>query len=159
MDGLQDALLVIAFAAAAAALAVAFLALRLAGGRDRARPATPEQDLVTTVAARTPEETDLRRLSERIAALEVRSRAGGGAVSVGLGLVRFNAFDDTGGNQSFALALLDASRDGIVLSSLHSRQTTRLYIKHISNGTPDSPLSDEESRALQQAGLQQTPEA
>ena len=38
-----------------------------------------------------------------------------------IGLVRFNPFEDTGGNQSFALALLDANGDGIVFSSLHTR--------------------------------------
>lgn len=74
-----------------------------------------------------------------------------------IGLVRFDAFDDTGGAQSFALALLDGSADGIVLTSLHSRQATRLYVKAIRRGAGDAPLSDEELRALEEAGVR--PEA
>ena len=48
-----------------------------------------------------------------------------------VGLVRFNPFEDTGGNQSFALALLDAEGNGWVLSSLHARTGTRVYAKPI----------------------------
>src|SRR4029079_6062887 len=50
-----------------------------------------------------------------------------------VGVVRFNPLEDTGGNQSFALALLDSNGDGVVMSSLHSRQATRIYIKTIVN--------------------------
>lgn len=65
-----------------------------------------------------------------------------------LGLVRFNPFEDTGGNQSFALALLDLQGDGFVVSSLHSRQATRVYGKAITGGRAEGALSDEESEAL-----------
>ncbi|MGH2513376.1 MAG: DUF4446 family protein, partial [Candidatus Limnocylindrales bacterium] len=65
-----------------------------------------------------------------------------------IGLVRFNPFEDTGGNQSFALALLDAEEDGIVISSLHSRGTTRIYAKAVAAGRPEATLSNEESEAL-----------
>jgi hypothetical protein len=68
-----------------------------------------------------------------------------------VGLVRFNPFEDTGGNQSFALALLDGNGDGFVVSSLHARTGTRLYAKSVSAGASDSALSDEESEALRQA--------
>jgi len=71
-----------------------------------------------------------------------------------IGLVRFNPFEDTGGNQSFALALLDSKRDGIVVSSLHSRQNTRVYLKAIVGGRSETALSDEESEALRKAGGQ-----
>ena len=67
------------------------------------------------------------------------------------GLVRFNPFEDTGGNQSFALALLDGLGDGFVVSSLHARAGTRLYAKAVAAGTAESALSDEESEALRQA--------
>lgn len=70
-----------------------------------------------------------------------------------LGLVRFDAFEDAGGAQSFALVLLDDDGDGIVLTSLHSRQTTRLYIKGVRRGVADAPLSAEEVRAMQHAGI------
>ncbi|HEY6571254.1 MAG TPA: DUF4446 family protein [Candidatus Limnocylindrales bacterium] len=67
------------------------------------------------------------------------------------GLVRFNPFEDTGGNQSFALAILDADGNGIVMSSLHSRTGTRIYAKAISRGRAEAALSDEEGEALRLA--------
>jgi hypothetical protein len=68
-----------------------------------------------------------------------------------VGLVRFNPFEDTGGNQSFALALLDAQGNGWVLSSLHARSGTRVYAKAVHEGRSDGALSDEESAAIKQA--------
>jgi hypothetical protein len=68
-----------------------------------------------------------------------------------VGLVRYNPFEETGGNQSFALALLDASGDGWVLSSLHARSGTRVYAKAIWGGRSDAGLSAEETAAIGQA--------
>jgi hypothetical protein len=76
-----------------------------------------------------------------------------------IGLVRFNPFEDTGGNQSFALALLDGRGDGFVVSSLHSRNGTRIYAKAIAKGTAETALSEEESAALQQALAKPAPGA
>lgn len=91
---------------------------------------------------------DVHGLATRTRAVEAASRL---AVQ-SAGLVRFNPFrEDTGGNLSFALALLDADNNGIVLSSLHSRTSTRMYIKAITAGVPDQTLSDEETEALNQA--------
>lgn len=67
------------------------------------------------------------------------------------GLVRYNPFDDTGGNQSFALALLDADGNGVVVSSLHARQNTRVYAKAVTGGSSEAALSHEEAEALRQA--------
>jgi hypothetical protein len=68
-----------------------------------------------------------------------------------IGLVRFNPFEDTGGNQSFALALLDMNGDGLIVSSLHARTLTRVYGKAVVGGKSEAALSDEESAALRQA--------
>ena len=68
-----------------------------------------------------------------------------------VGLVRYNPFEETGGNQSFALALLDGAGDGWVLSSLHARSGTRVYAKAIKAGRADAGLSEEETAALGQA--------
>jgi hypothetical protein len=68
-----------------------------------------------------------------------------------VGLVRYNPFEETGGNQSFALALLDAAGDGWVLSSLHARAGTRVYAKAIKAGRADAGLSAEETAAIAQA--------
>ena len=69
-----------------------------------------------------------------------------------VGLLRFNPFDDTGGNQSFALALLNDQGDGVVISSLHSRETTRIYGKPVKNFAEDGfEFSAEESHAIEGA--------
>lgn len=69
-----------------------------------------------------------------------------------VGFRRFNPFSDTGGNQSFSLALLDAHDDGFMISSLHSRENTRLYAKVITDGkASDQNLSKEEQEVLNQA--------
>ena len=68
-----------------------------------------------------------------------------------IGLVRFNPFEDTGGNQSFALALLDGHGDGFVVSSLHARAGTRVYAKAIAGGASEAALSAEEGEALRLA--------
>ena len=67
------------------------------------------------------------------------------------GLVRFNPFPDTGGNQSFALVLLDESDDGVIVSSLHSRTGTRIYAKAVNAGKADTSLSTEEQEAIDEA--------
>lgn len=68
-----------------------------------------------------------------------------------VGLVRYNPFGDTGGDQSFALALLDARGDGIIISSLHGRTATRFYAKPVKAGASLLSLSEEEKEALEQA--------
>lgn len=70
-----------------------------------------------------------------------------------VGFVRFNPFPTTtGGDQSFALSLLDETDTGFVLSSLHSRDTTRFYAKTVKNGKGDGhELSKEELKAIKNA--------
>jgi uncharacterized protein DUF4446 len=65
-----------------------------------------------------------------------------------VGLVRFNPFEDTGSDQSFAIALLDDARDGVVISSLHGRSNTRVFAKPVTGGESAHALSDEEARAI-----------
>ena len=68
-----------------------------------------------------------------------------------VGVVRFNPFADTGGDQSFAIALLDGEGNGIVLSSLHSRTDTRVFAKQVQSGRSRHALSDEEQDAIRKA--------
>ncbi len=65
-----------------------------------------------------------------------------------IGMVRYNPFDDTGSDQSFAIALLDDRRDGVVISSLHGRSNTRIFAKPVADGSSPHNLSDEESEAI-----------
>ncbi|OGG08969.1 hypothetical protein A2154_05215 [Candidatus Gottesmanbacteria bacterium RBG_16_43_7] len=69
-----------------------------------------------------------------------------------IGLVRFNPFADTGGAQSFVLALLDSAENGIVMTSLYARTGNRWYIKHVKSGKgSELELSKEERAAIENA--------
>jgi hypothetical protein len=99
---------------------------------------------------------DLRGIESKLAAIASRLERleGQGRLAVQrVGVVRYNPFEDTGSNQSFALALLDGNNDGLVLSSLHSRQQTRVFLKPIVRGRCEIALSGEETEALRKAGL------
>jgi hypothetical protein len=69
-----------------------------------------------------------------------------------IGLLRFNPFNDTGGDQSFIVSLLDANNTGLVISGLFSRSGMRWYAKKVVNGEGhEHELSDEEKKALKAA--------
>ena len=68
-----------------------------------------------------------------------------------IGVVRFNPFRNTGGDQSFVLALLDNHDSGILLTSIHGREGTRMYIKPVEYGRSAQAMSTEEEAALSAA--------
>jgi len=68
-------------------------------------------------------------------------------------IIRFNPFKETGGDQSFAIALLDPQDNGLIISSLFTREGNRIYSKPIENGQSSYPLSKEELEALKKAGV------
>lgn len=68
-----------------------------------------------------------------------------------IGLVRFNPFRETGGDHSFSLAVLDGNNTGFIITGLHTRERTRLYLKEIKKGKGDSELSGEEIKAFEKA--------
>ena len=68
-----------------------------------------------------------------------------------IGIVRFNPFKEVGGNQSFSLALLDGNDNGIVITSLYTREENRVYGKPIKNGQSEYLLSEEEKKAIELA--------
>lgn len=63
-------------------------------------------------------------------------------------LLRYNPYEDTGGNVSFTLGLLDAEKSGVIITSLHTRSGTRLYAKEVSKGKSNLQLSKEEYEVL-----------
>ena len=66
------------------------------------------------------------------------------------GIIRFNPFKDVGGNQSFAIAFLNGKGNGITISSLYSREGTRIYAKSIIAGESEKyPLTEEEKEAIE----------
>ena len=67
-------------------------------------------------------------------------------------LIRFNPFEEAGGDQSFVIALLDGNNNGIVVSSLHSRGGTRVYAKQVVGAKPAAhQFSKEEKEAVEKA--------
>lgn len=68
-----------------------------------------------------------------------------------VGIVRYDAFPDIGGHQSFALAVMDERGDGVVLSGIHSRQEMRVYAKPLRAYASPIGLSEEEKQAIREA--------
>jgi hypothetical protein len=66
-------------------------------------------------------------------------------------LVRYDAFEDIGGQQSYSLCLLDGNKDGILITYLTGRNSTRSYTVSVKSGVASRKLSDEESRAMDEA--------
>jgi len=89
----------------------------------------------------TPSNLDLNRQLEKIDSCLQKTS-----------FTRFNPFNDVGGNQSFILVLLDNANSGVIITSLHNRNNTRIYAKQIKNGQgKPAALSKEEKTALNQA--------
>lgn len=71
-----------------------------------------------------------------------------------IGVLRFNPFKDTGGNQSFVLTLLNENNSGLVLSSLYTRAGNRWYVKRVEKGTGvEHELSKEEEEVIKKAQI------
>jgi hypothetical protein len=150
-------------ALAAAALALASLGVNAVLYRHLRRMRTDQQvvlgeeraDLVSHAAAldasfRTLHDyvTDIaERLDARMGVAEGRLD---GAIAH-CGLIRYDAYNEMSGRQSTSIALLDSSRSGVVLSSIHHRDQARLYAKQVSEGKGELRLSPEEEEALRLA--------
>lgn len=98
---------------------------------------------------------ELKEVKSRTAKLEEatgRLETNGAFHVQRLGVVRFNPFSDTGGAQSFTMAILDGKNDGVVMTSLYARSGNRWYVKQINDGRgKDIELSKEELSAIKQA--------
>jgi len=156
-NGSQGTLvLLLILAVAILAVAVVMLAISLRADRNRwrrlfdgAQGETLERRLDQLLRAREEDQVEWRKLRDRVESLDRR------IVSAKrfAGLVHYDAFDDVGGDQSFALALYDERGDGIVLTSVVGRASTRLYCKTLVEGHSDRQLGDEELQAIEQAAL------
>lgn len=92
-------------------------------------------------------ESNVKQMEASITKLEKRSLKSLQKMS----LVRFDAFENVGGELSFAIALLDLQGDGLVISSINSREESRVYAKPVSNGVSKFNLSEEEKTAVKTA--------
>jgi hypothetical protein len=68
-----------------------------------------------------------------------------------IGVVRYNPFNEIGGNQSFVVAMLDGKNNGFVISSLFAKEGTRIFTKTVKSGKSEYALSKEEVEAVQKA--------
>jgi len=121
--------------------------VRSAGGRAARAGNAPRVDRGEDALRIDMLSTQLDALGGRMTAAEAQGKLSLQKV----GVVRYNPFEDTGSNQSFALAMLDSSANGFVLSSLHSRQQTRVFLKQVTGGKAETALSNEEAEAIRRA--------
>jgi len=68
-----------------------------------------------------------------------------------IGITRFTPFKEIGGDQSFSIALLDKKDNGIIVTSIYSKERSRVFAKEIKNGESTYKLSQEEEVAIQKA--------
>lgn len=94
---------------------------------------------------------DLHRAVDEVAAALARvDRRVDGALSHA-GLIRYDAYEETGGHQSASVALLDSTRSGIVLTAIQGRDYARVYVKQLDRGRASIALSPEEVQAVERA--------
>jgi len=106
------------------------------------------EELLSSQVEKTEKQQEkLKKALERINNLEETSKT----TFQKVGLVRFNPFKETGSDQSFSVALLNAEDDGFVITSLYGRDENRVYAKPIKNGESNYSLAEEEQQALNQA--------
>ena len=95
---------------------------------------------------------DLTHLNDRVSFLENDARKN----LQNVGVVRFNPFKETGGSQSFAVALTDKDNNGVVISSLYARDRMSVFAKPLSQGTSTYTLTKEEQEAIKQSSINKT---
>jgi Protein of unknown function (DUF4446) len=134
--------------AVALALAVRVRRLRagqevLLGGRTR--------DLVDFAVSLQGRIDDLHRAVDEIAAgLSRVDRRVDGAIT-NTAVIRYDAYEDTGGQQSASYAFLDATRTGTVVTAIQGRDYARIYVKELDHGKASVALSPEEQQAVERA--------
>lgn len=161
MHNLNSTAGIVAIAAAAVGAAAlvlgVFLAVRLRRVRAEQRVVLGErrEDLVTHAARLQSDFGALNAYLQDVATrledrMTVAERRLDGAIAYS-SLVRYDAYGEMSGRQSTSIALLDANRTGIVLSSIHHRDQARLYAKQINEGRGELELSPEEDEAIRLA--------
>jgi Protein of unknown function (DUF4446) len=154
-----DIVSIAAAAVAGIALAVCvLLALTLRSLRAAQRAVLGEREPTDVVAyvVRLEEELTVLRdyLDDAAARLDSRLRRAEGRLDGAIShraVVRYDAYGEMSGRQSLSLALLDASRSGVVLSSILHRDQARIYVKQVRDGESELKLSPEEEEALRLA--------
>lgn len=158
LDALRDMAGLLALVAVVVALVALAIALRVRGDRSgQAAPPLAADPVLDQLLASQMQRLD--RIGDEVMAQAGRLRLierDARHMVQRVGIVRFNPFEETGGNQSFVVALLDGESNGVLLTSLHARAGTRVYLRTVVGGRCDVTLSAEESEALRQAGVEVT---
>jgi uncharacterized protein DUF4446 len=109
------------------------------------------KDLVDFAVSLQARIDDLHRaVDEVVAGLARVDRRVDGTVT-NTAIVRYDAYEDTGGHQSASLALLDSGRTGLVLTAIQGRDYARIYMKELERGRASVALSPEEQEAVERA--------
>lgn len=144
-------------AAAALILAVLLVLVWLDGRRARAErqsvlgDTAGRPDLVDFAITLQARVDDLHRAVDEIAAAVARVDRRMDATIARTAIVRYDAYESTGGRQSASVALLDANRSGVVLSAIQGRDYARVYVKELDQGKASVALSPEEQQAVERA--------
>jgi hypothetical protein len=161
VHGLTSTAGIVALAAAAVAAVALILSLVLALRLRRVRAAQRtvlgdgRQDLVAHAAALQSQFEALNEYVQDVAGqldhrMNVAEQRLDGTIAY-RSVVRYDAYGEMSGRQSTSIALLDANRSGLVLSSIHHRDQARLYTKQVHEGRGELELSPEEEEAIQLA--------
>jgi hypothetical protein len=94
---------------------------------------------------------DLHRAVDEVAAGLARVDRRVDGVVANTAIVRYDAYEDTGGHQSASLALLDSARTGLVVTAIQGRDYARIYMKELDRGRASVALSPEEQEAVERA--------
>ena len=147
----------IAIAAAAIAVVAIGLALALHMRLRRVRRAqvallgSGSRDLVDFAVSLQGRIDGLHRAIDELAASFGRLERRLDSTVSRVAVVRYDAYENTGGHQSASVALLDSSRSGLVLSAIQGRDYARIYIKELDDGRAAASLSPEEQQAVERA--------
>ncbi len=148
------AVAIVAGALAALALLVAVLAQRRVRRLHAAQQAIlggSSRDVVDFAVSLQGRIDDLHRVVDEVAAgLSRVDRRVDGAIT-NTAVVRYDAYEDTGGRQSASFAFLDATRSGTVVTAIQGRDYARIYVKDLDRGTTAVALSPEELEAVERA--------
>jgi len=145
---------IVAAAVAVLALVIAFalhVRLRRVRAAQKALLATGGSDLVDFAVSLQGRIDGLHRSVDEVSAALGRLERRLDSTVSRLAVVRYDAYEQTGGHQSASVALLDASRTGVVLSAIQGRDYARIYIKELDDGRAAVSLSPEEQQAVDRA--------
>jgi hypothetical protein len=144
-----------AIAVAVAAVAIAVLAYRKLNTIVRAQEVLlggeGKTDMVEFAVSLQGRVDDLHRAFDELAAALSRVDRRVDTALSRTALIRYDAYEDTGGHQSASIALLDSARSGVVLTAIQGRDYARVYVKQLDRGRTSIALSPEEQQAVERA--------